>query len=67
MPSHNEGELMSSLSRRPGVKRDSLYALAVLPPVIFLLSGHVLLGIVFLACVMAGRFSRPRSFRRVSR
>ncbi len=37
-----------------------LYALAVIPPVIFLFAGHVLLGLVFLACVVAGRFSRPR-------
>jgi hypothetical protein len=58
---------MSSVTRGPGSKRNSLYALAVLPPLIFIVAGHVLLGIVFLACVVAARFSRPRSLRRVRR
>lgn len=41
--------------------RNQLYALAVLPPTIFLFTGHVLLGVIFLLCVVAGRFSRPRA------
>jgi uncharacterized integral membrane protein len=40
--------------------RNLLYALSALPPVIFLLMGHVLLGVLFLACVVGGRFSRSR-------
>lgn len=43
--------------------RNQLYALAVFPPTIFMLSGHVILGLVFLLCVVAGRFSRPRASR----
>jgi hypothetical protein len=39
--------------------RNQLYALAVSPPALFLLTGHVVLGLVFLLCVVGGRFSRP--------
>jgi|HubBroStandDraft_1064217.scaffolds.fasta_scaffold1500315_2 hypothetical protein len=45
--------------RRP-FPRNVLYALAVLAPALYLVSGHIVLGLVFLACVMAARFSRPR-------
>jgi len=38
-----------------------LYALSALPPTIFLFTGHVVLGLLFLGCVVGGRFSRPRS------
>jgi hypothetical protein len=41
--------------------RNLLYALSALPPVIFLLTGHVLLGVLFLACVVGGRFSRSKA------
>lgn len=41
-------------------RRNQLYAVAVLPPALFLLTGHVVLGLVFLLCVVAARFSRPR-------
>jgi hypothetical protein len=44
-------------------RRNQLYAVAVLPPALFLLAGHVLLGLVFLLCVVAARFSRPRRLR----
>ena len=44
--------------------RNVLFALGVLPPAVFLFDGHVVLGLVFVACVVAGRFSvrtyRPR-------
>jgi hypothetical protein len=40
--------------------RNQLYALAVLPPAIFLVTGHVVLGLLFILCVVGGRFSRPR-------
>jgi hypothetical protein len=40
--------------------RNQLYAVGVLPPALFLVDGHVVLGAVFVACVMGGRFSRPR-------
>jgi hypothetical protein len=46
--------------RKKVVGRNQLYALAVLPPAIFLLAGHVVLGLLFVLCVVAGRFSRPR-------
>jgi hypothetical protein len=42
------------------INRNLLYALSALPPAIFLVSGHVVLGLLFLACVVGGRFSRPR-------
>jgi hypothetical protein len=42
------------------ISRNQLYALAILPPTIFLLTGHVLLGLLFVLCVVGGRFSRPR-------
>lgn len=41
-------------------RRNQLYAVAVLPPALFLLTGHVVLGLVFLLCVVAARFSRPQ-------
>jgi hypothetical protein len=41
--------------------RNQLYALSALPPTIFLFTGHVVLGLLFLGCVVGGRFSRPRS------
>lgn len=53
---------MNKLSTK-AFSRNQLYALAVLPPTIFLFTGHVLLGVVFLLCVVAGRFSRPRPQR----
>jgi hypothetical protein len=37
--------------------RNVLLALGVLPPTLFLLGGHVLLGLTFLACVVAARMS----------
>jgi hypothetical protein len=37
--------------------RNVLLAFGVLPPTLFLLDGHVWLGLVFLACVVAARFS----------
>jgi hypothetical protein len=37
--------------------RNVFFALGVLPPTLFLFGGHVILGLVFLACVAAGRFS----------
>jgi hypothetical protein len=48
---------------RSRLTRNHLYAVAVLPPAIFLVSGHVVLGVVFLLCVVGGRFSRPRATR----
>jgi hypothetical protein len=40
--------------------RNVLFALGVLPPALFLFYGHVVLGLVFMACVVSGRFSvRP--------
>jgi hypothetical protein len=53
---------MNKFSTR-AFSRNQLFALAVLPPTIFLFTGHVLLGLVFLLCVVAGRFSRPRRQR----
>jgi hypothetical protein len=50
---------MTNLVRR-ATSRNQLYALAVLPPVIFLVTGHVVLGLLFVLCVVGGRFSRPR-------
>ena len=47
--------------------RDLLYALSVLPPTIFLLTGHAALGCLFVACVVGGRFSRPAGRRRRKR
>ena len=41
--------------------RNLLYALAVLAPALFLLSGHILFGLLFLLSVVAARFSRPRA------
>ena len=37
--------------------RNVFFALGVLPPALFLLGGHVVLGMVFLVCVVAGRVS----------
>jgi hypothetical protein len=40
--------------------RNVLFALGVLPPALFLFGGHVWEGLLFLAYVVAGRFSvRP--------
>jgi hypothetical protein len=40
--------------------RHVLLALGVLPPALFLFGGHVVSGLVFMACVVAGRLSvRP--------
>jgi hypothetical protein len=50
---------MTNLVHKP-TGRNQLYALAVLPPAIFLVTGHVLLGLLFVLCVVGGRFSRPR-------
>ena len=41
--------------------RDLLLALGVLPPALFLFGGHVVLGLVFMGCVVAARFSVPRT------
>lgn len=41
------------------LNRNLLYAISALPPAIFLVSGHAVLGLLFLACVVGGRFSRP--------
>ena len=53
------GELIVDL-RTKVVGGNQLYALAVLPPAIFLLTGHVVLGSLFVLCVTGGRLSRPR-------
>jgi hypothetical protein len=45
------------------LNRNVLYAVSALPPTIFLFTGHVVLGVLFLACVVGGRFSRPNSTR----
>jgi hypothetical protein len=44
--------------------RNQLYAVAVLPPVIFLFTGHLVLGAVFVLCVVGGRLSRSRPSRK---
>ena len=44
-------------------RRNQLYAVAVLPPALFVLACHVVLGLVFLLCVVAARFSRPQRLR----
>jgi len=44
--------------------RNLLYAFAVLAPVVYLLAGHVIPGLVFLLCVVAARFSRERAPQR---
>ena len=49
---------MDRLYRR-FLDRNVLLAVGVLPPALFLFGGHVWLGLVFLACVVAGRFSVP--------
>jgi hypothetical protein len=49
------------------INRNLLYALSALPPAIFLVTGHVLLGVLFLACVVGGRLSRPKPSRRSRR
>jgi len=47
--------------------RNVLFAVGVLPPTLLLFGGHVWEGLVFLACVVAGRFSvRPQGIRRRS-
>lgn len=41
--------------------RNVLLALGVLPPTLLLFGGHVASGLLFMACVVAGRFSvRPQ-------
>jgi hypothetical protein len=42
--------------------RNLLFAFGMLPPAFFLFDGHVALGPLFMACVVAGRFS-VRTFR----
>jgi hypothetical protein len=49
--------------RKKFTSRNQLYALAVLPPAIFLVTGHAVLGLLFVLCVVGGRFSRPRPHR----
>jgi hypothetical protein len=44
---------------KPLLNRNVLLALGVLPPTLFLFNGHLWLGLVFMACVVAGRFSVP--------
>ncbi len=44
---------------KTNLNHNLLYAASALPPAIFLLTGHVVLGLLFLACVVRGRFSRP--------
>jgi hypothetical protein len=39
--------------------RNVLFAVGALPPTLFLFGGHVWDGLVFLACVVAGRLSVP--------
>jgi hypothetical protein len=34
-----------------------LFAAGVLPPALYVFDGHVVLGLLFIACVVAGRFS----------
>jgi hypothetical protein len=41
------------------INRNLLYAASALPPAIFIVTGHAVLGLLFLACVVGGRFSRP--------
>jgi hypothetical protein len=53
---------MSALHKRAS-NRNLLYALSVSPPAIFLATGHVALGLVFLLCVVGARFSRPPRLR----
>jgi hypothetical protein len=55
-------KLMAGFYER-AFNRNQLYAVAVPPPVIFLLTGHVVLGVVFVLCVVGARFSRPRPRR----
>jgi hypothetical protein len=43
-------------------ERNLLFAFGVLPPALFLFDGHVALGPLFMACVVAGRFS-VRTYR----
>jgi hypothetical protein len=54
--------LVTGLVQR-AIGRNQLYALAVLPPAIFLITGHVVLGLLFVLCVVGGRLSRPRPQR----
>jgi hypothetical protein len=50
---------MTSLLRR-FLDRNVLLALGGLPPTLLLFGGHVVSGLVFMACVVAGRLSvRP--------
>ena len=37
--------------------RNLLFAFGVLPPAVYVFDGHVWLGLLFIACVVAGRFS----------
>jgi hypothetical protein len=39
------------------LNRNLLFAFGVLVPFLYAINGHVWLGIVFIACVVAGRFS----------
>jgi hypothetical protein len=45
---------------RQAFPRNLLYALAAIAPGVYLVTGHIVLGLVFLLSVMAARFSRPR-------
>jgi hypothetical protein len=53
---------MNKLDAR-AFRRNQLYAVAVLPPTVFLIAGHGALGLIFVLCVVATRFSRPRALR----
>jgi hypothetical protein len=39
------------------LNRNLLFAFGVLVPLLYAINGHVWLGILFIACVVAGRFS----------
>jgi hypothetical protein len=39
------------------LNRNLLFAFGVLPPAIYTFNGHAWLGLLFVACVVAGRFS----------
>jgi hypothetical protein len=52
---------MNRYTNSNNFNRNVLYAVSALPPAIFLIAGHVVLGVLFLACVVGGRFSRPNS------
>ena len=49
------------------LNRDLLLAFGVLPPALYTFSGHAWLGLLFVACVVAGRFSvAPLTKRKVN-